>query len=357
MISAVIPIRIADNSFWSSTTGLESIRHFLDMVCSVNRIDERIILTSDNSILRIAGEYGIATPCSDNARFQDSPYIFEECLLFAKKCFISSQKNNDRFIVLDHRNFSLQIDNIENAISIHGQNPDCCVLSLSLLNDYPCQCKTFFFFLGCEILHFRNQNVRKESFLDRFEIDYYKEAGCELKDGSRIKFYVTSQASLCSIVFRNNDQVRDKLVARIIPFDFDGPLYEYAHEIQILPWEHEIKLDIEIENITGLIFLFTSPSQTGEYDSVELFAPSKAPWKWSGKGGEMINPKTGEPLLGRQQFPAAYTYDGSICLLNRNHLVEKAPLKFMPVHIENSFIVMDWVDYYCGSATQNIGDN
>ncbi len=351
MISAIIPIRIADNSFWSSSTGIKSIKNFLDMVSAVESIDEYIMVTSDSSILQIADEYAMKTVSVDATRFPDRPYMFEECLLLAKKCLNSSQKKNDRFMFLDHRNLFLKSDDVEKAITVHEQNPGYCVLSLSSLKDHPCQYRAFFSFLGCEILRFKTQDLENAAFSDNLQVSYFKEASCKLKDNRQIIFDVAATASLCTVVFRGYARGREKLVSRIIPFNTAGPLYKYTHEILIPPQKHEIRFHTEIDNISGIIFIFTGCSQAGEYDTVEIFAPPGASWKWSGAGNEIIDSKKNEPLIGRQQFPPAYICDGSICLLNLNNLLEKPPNHFIPFHMENSCIVTDWVDYYCSGAT------
>lgn len=348
MISAILPIHITENPFWSSLTGLDLIKQFFDKVNAVERINEWIILTSDNSILQIAGEYDRAiTIHIDNLRVQDRSYTFEECMLFAKKCVSSSKKKNNRFMVLDHRNLSLAIDDLKDAIFIHEQSPNCCVLSLSSLRDHPCQFRTFFSFLGCGILHFGVSNLNEKSCSDNFQLCYHKYILCRLRDNKKIKFGVSIENSIWSLTISGDIKNSENLVSHIIPFDSGGLLYESAYEILIPPHEHQIQLDVRLENINGIMIFIVASSRSGAYDTVELFESAESTWKWSGNGYEVINSKTKEPILGRQQFPEAYTFDGSICLLKLINRTEEFPTHFLPVNIENSCIVTDWVDYYC----------
>jgi hypothetical protein len=51
-------------------------------------------------------------------------------------------------------------------------------------------------------------------------------------------------------------------------------------------------------------------------------------------------------MFGRQQFPPVYTYDGSLFILGAKHWIEKATSDPIPIILEDSCIVTDWVDYW-----------
>jgi hypothetical protein len=90
---------------------------------------------------------------------------------------------------------------------------------------------------------------------------------------------------------------------------------------------------------------------------VEIFTPVNAPWELGGSGSTVVNTKTHEPMFGRQQFPPAYTYDGSLCILGVKHLPEKMTSVPNPLILKDSCIVTDWVDYWYTITAQLTADN
>ena len=97
------------------------------------------------------------------------------------------------------------------------------------------------------------------------------------------------------------------------------------------------------------------PSRTGEYDTIELFTPKNAPWELGESSSVVYSKIYHEPLHSRQQFPEAYAYDGSICILNKKKLEKNAICNPVPIILKKSCIVVDWVDYlYSVTAQKNI---
>ena len=88
------------------------------------------------------------------------------------------------------------------------------------------------------------------------------------------------------------------------------------------------------------------PSQSGEYDTVEIFTPQNAPWELSGSGASIIDKKKHQLMHGRQHFPLVYTYDGSISILGQKQLEEKVVNSLIPLILNESIIVTDWIDFF-----------
>jgi hypothetical protein len=330
LISVIFPICITSNPFWNSAKGLECINNFLAMVQGVEGIDQHIVVTSDDQIRHLARMFGMSY---ESIEFHSSPdrfYTFEETRSLAKNVANVFTNSTDTLIILDHRNLLLTSNDINTAIAIYREIPKGCVISLTNLKDYPCQFRSFSSFLGCAIM--------------RFELS--QETTHTLKGHGEITIRIVDGSSHSSISFRSHALTQNSIVAQLIPFDEVGPRYEQTRELNIPQQNNELVFDIESFQPKGFIFIFTSPSLFNEHDTVELFSPPNAPWALNGIGNTMINTKTNEPIHGRQQFPTAYTYDGSICILGVHGLSKKSSPIIKPIKLKNTGFVNDWLDYW-----------
>ena len=352
MLTAILPIRIDKNGFWSSSRGLSCIETFLNTCKLISDINQFVVITQDDRVCRLAEQKGMEVSNAEIPGSIDRPNTYDQTRILANNFQNFCNNESDALIIADNRNLLLTADDIYRALKAYEHNPENAVISLGFCRDYPCQFRSYSTFLGCEIIRFDTPSQKNENS-GRIHIDYPLEQICGAKSHAQIVFSLSTKGDHLCISLCRKKFPKKNYIARIIPFDTKGPLYEQSRETYIPSFEYKIELDIDTAKVTGIIFILTMPSLSGEFDSVEIFAPSNAPWELEGPGTTVVDMKTHEPMYGRQQFPLAYTYDGSLCILGARYLIEKATSDPKPIILENSCIVTDWVDYWYTASEQS----
>ncbi len=344
MLTAILPIHINQNPFWSSATGLECIENFIKTCKQISEIDRFVVITHDVPVCCLAEKYGMEIMSVDLPGILNLPYTFEQSRALARNFQKSCIKQNDALIIVDHRNLSLSVDDITEALIAHQQNPETGVISVAFCLDYPCQWKSYFNFLGCVVINFEELGIMDEvSNIHRAGSN--RGVTCHTKDDGDIAISVFIDGPRYGISFRTQRQVQESFVSQIIPFDANGPQYGQSHVLHISTPEYETQIDNDSVKLSGMIFILTRPSQSSEYDTVEIFTPPNAPWELGKTGDVVFNTETNEPMIGRQQFPPTYTYDGSFCILGSKQLEEESFPDLTPFTLKESCMVTDWVDY------------
>ena len=345
MLTAVLPIRIDQNPFWFSSRGLECVENFLKTCKRVSEIDRFIVITQHDAVRRLAEQHGMDITTVAIPGGASQAYTFDQTWSLARNFQSLCKKETDALIIADHRNLFLSADDIARAHTVYQQNPEAGVISLAFCRDYPCQYKSYFTFLDCVIMRF-DKPEGKDGSSDIPQTGLPGQITYQLEGHGDITISLSSNGPHSHISFVSQNLPRRSLVAQLLPFDEGGPRYEQSREMLVPTSEHGILLDIDTAGLSGIICVFTIPAQSGEYDTVESFAPANAPWELAGPGTTLVLKSTDEPMNGRQQFPPTYAYEGSLCVLGARHLAEKTILDPIPVILEDSCIVTDWVDYW-----------
>ena len=356
MVTAIFPVRINKNSFWSSDTGLACLDSFLTLFSGMADIDRFFVITQDTQVCHLAEKYGMSVLKLGIPGRIDRPYTFEQTMALAQDFQNSFSNQEDDLIIIDHRNILISPDDVTKAMLIYRQNPNSGVISLTSCRDHPCQYKSYFTFLDCVIIRF-DKPAGKDGSSDNPQTGLSGQITYQLEGHGEITIRLSTNGPRCCISFHSPNKARESFVAQILPFAKNGPLYGQSREILVTTPEYETLLDIDAAQLTGMIFILTMPSQAGEYDTVEIFTPPNASWELGGSGSTVANTKTHEPMFGRQQFPSAYTYDGSLCILGVIHLPEKMASVPNPLILKDSCIVTDWVDYWYTGTAQLTADN
>lgn len=338
MITALLPICIKHNSFWSSTQGLKSIDDFLGICIKIKQITNIIVISQDVAVYDLAKKYNIEINRTFNHDNNNRQYSFEQIRALAINAEKHFHTNMEAVLILDHRNLFLTVDYIIEAISLYKQNSESGVISLSYCWDYPCQYKSFYNFLDCVIFNF-DQEFKINKSLKRCLLNLSEDIVSE------IDISISNQSKQCEISFHNDKNSHKNYIAKIIPFDIKGPHYKLARECYVSTCEYKTHLESNNKNFTGIIIILTIPSRSGEYDAVEVFTPENAPWELSGAGATVIDIKKNVRMFGRQQFPAMYTFDGSLSILGKKHLDKTEIVNPYPLILKKSCIVTDLVDY------------
>jgi hypothetical protein len=281
----------------------------------------------------------------------DKPYTFDQTRSLALNYLNLCKDQIDALIIADHRNLFLTADDISRILLTYQQDPGKGVISLAFCKDYPCQFRSYLFFLGCSTIRF-NRQVMKTETSDRLRIDFTSKMISGTKRLGEIKTEVSVKGSRICANFHSESLPTEKFMAQVLPFDKTGPLFKKSQEIVVKTPEHETMLETGADHLAGIMFLFNMPSQSGEYDAIEFFTPENATWQLGESVSTVFNKKNLEPLFNRQQFPLAYTYDGSLCVLGREHLTGGILCNPIPRLLNDGFIVTDWVDYWYTVSVQ-----
>ena len=318
---------------------------FLKICKLISEIDRFIVITPDDPIRHAAKRHGMEISTLDIPGGADLPYTFNQTRLLARNFQNFCNTQTGTLMIVDHRNLFLSADDLVKALAVYQQKSSAGVISLAFCRDHPCQYKSYFTFLGCAIMHF-DKPEGKDKPSDIRRTGSPEQITCQLEGHGEItiSLFTNDPRSLVSFVSQNLP--RGSLVAQILPFDQSGPLYGQSREILVPKPEYETQLNIDVAQLSGIVFLLAVPAQSGKYDTVEVFAPANAPWELGGLRGTVVNKKTHKPMFGRQQFPPAFTYDGSFCILGSEHLSNKSTSNPSLFILKDSCIVTDWVDYW-----------
>ena len=356
MFTAILPIRIEQNPFWCSSIGLECIKKFLIICTRISDIDQFIVITQDHRVCRLAEQQGMKISNVGIPGSINRPYTFEQTRSLARNFLSFCSNQADALIIVDHRNLFLTADEVASAHTAHQQASESGVASLAFCLDHPCQCRSYRIFLGCVIIHFEGSSIKKR-ISDSLQINHLSEMTCKAQSPGKITTTVSTNGPRCCVSFYSENLPCGNFIAQTLPFDQNGPLYKKSQEIFVKTPEHETLLEIDPAQLTGIIFIYTMLSQSGEYDTVEIFAPENAPWKLGESAPTVFSKCSHEPMYGRQQFPPVYTYDGSLCILHTKHLSNESMSNPSPLILKDSCIVTDWVDYWYTVTAQLNAEN
>jgi hypothetical protein len=345
MFTAVLPIRVDQSSFWSSSKGIECIEEFLEKCVRLERIDKFTVITDDQRVKQIAERKDMETLDFSIPGNIKKPYSFEqfEALICSYNSFIVDDISD--LIIADHRNLLLTFDDLSRAIEAYLQAPEKGLISVAVCRDYLCQLKSYSNFLGCQILRTSEQGINTK-ISKSLQINLSGEVQCIEGIPAEISTEVSLTSPRIRVSFLCRKLYTKKVVAQIMPFDRNGPIYGKTKEISIIDSFQDIRLNVKAEDLAGFIFIFTMPSKSGEYDTVELFTPENASWELGDSVSTVFNKVSHEPLINRQQFPMAYGFEGSLCILDMHHFSKDTIRNPVPWPLEKSHIVTDWIDYW-----------
>ncbi len=338
MLTALIPIQISDNTFWSSGQGIDLIDSFLAMIKEITLIDRSYISSNDSMILPLAEKYGIEVLQNPLEEKLKSQYRYKQIISIGQNYIATIKPTPDKqcsIIVVDHRNINTNTATIAKAINKFNENPESPLISVSLCKDYPCQYVAFYQFIGSEIIYcktsrnLKNINVDLSDNKDQLIVCLSRtDSGFDL---SFAKNKLTTPPSGYNV--------------RVIPFDSNGIQYNQASELFINKQQSSFFLNICPQKTEGIILNLFMPSQTGEYDTKEIFTPKCAPWELSLEEDTLIDSNTLEPIFGRQQFIDTYSYNAIITIFDQILLKCQKKVPFRKIILSNINLINNHINY------------
>ena len=339
-ITAVFPIRTAGNEFWSSPEGLSCIEKFLSSFRHTQGIDRFVVNTDEAAIVSMSRKNEMDFTSVAIPGCVDSPYTYKQSRRFAESLFTSGTPSSDVLIIVDHRNLLLHPEDIEKAVHVFRDELAARVLSLTLCREYPCQYRSFYDFLGCVVLKFgeaEKTGTKGAQVSDRVTIN--------CKKYGKLTVSYSMSFSEARMLFQSEKPELTRYAARMVPFDASGLQHNDYRELFISEPRFGTQIKFDTISPSGMVLFLSIPSRTGEYDAVEIFAPSNAPWRLGGDGDRVVDAKTLQPLLGRQQFSAIYAYDGSICVFSKDAFSIRDERDPIFIILENTCFTSDRVHY------------
>jgi hypothetical protein len=352
MLSVILPVRAEHNCFWNSSVGLACINSFMDKFSQLSDVDRFVVVTRNDKVGQMAKKRGMTVSEAVIPGNPDRPYTFDQVRSLARDILYLSTNQTDGLVIADHRNLLLTAEDISRAHKAYHQNPVSGVISLVTGYDYPCQFKSYYNFIDLVISRFESGD-HDSDMPSTYKGDNDGALNVRPDGPGKITTEVSASDSRCRISFHIRDLQLIPCLAQIIPFDPYGPLYSKSKEILVETPQQDMFLNIGTRIAKGIIFIFATPAQSGEYDSMEFFVPENAPWEVGESLSTVYSKISHEPIYDRRQFPPVYTYDGSLCILNRKHLTERAKSNLFLLKLEESCIVTDWVDYWFTVASHH----
>ncbi|MBF0244657.1 MAG: hypothetical protein HQL31_05245 [Planctomycetes bacterium] len=307
-------------------------------------MDQVVAISGDEQARLLAQKYDISSLDVEIPGNYDRPFTFEDTAALVRNVIQANAIRLENILIADHRNLLLSTEDMEHGIALHRQDQGSTVITLAPCRDHPCQYQAFFNFIGCEIIPFQTDGNKMTG---AGELDLARRVEFGRAGFGEITVCVQGNETSPLIGFQLQTPPAHGVVAQILPFTADGPLYDKNRELFIQGNAYEMQLDTRgRDDLAGVIVTLLEPKQSGAYDTVEHFTPPSACWNLGGPGSVIVDKESYTPLQGRQQFAPAYWYDGSICIMNADQLVDAKSKDVLPLIIRESSIVTDWIDYY-----------
>lgn len=107
MITAVLPFKIADNSFWKSSEGVKYINEFISTCMQISEIDHVVVVSLDSGFLCLSEKHNVNFEIYDITLENTDSYTLNQSINIAL-CSDKYLKNDDDVLLLiDHRNLFL----------------------------------------------------------------------------------------------------------------------------------------------------------------------------------------------------------------------------------------------------------
>lgn len=346
MFTVGLPVYLNGNEFWMSEQGLIYLDGFLTQVNSCSEFDQIFIFSSDTQIQKLAQKHQIKTLQINSPFSRDVPYIFEETQFWANELFHHSPIEIDEFAIIDHRNLQFSDNGLKKMLSIYDCHRSTGVISLSPCYDHPCQLRLYSNFLGCCILKFSTES-RGETTKRLLPQSVRQTIQTLRDDWSEINICITMGAknSDTEIFIDCQNAPVKEVVAHVLPYDSEGPLYNHFANIKISCSGVKTFIKECYDHFSGAIITLLMDDCSGGYDTVEFFTPQSADWELGLTKNEVVNKTNHIPIQGRQQFSPVYSYDGSFYASYTDSFLKKKPNP-MPIICNPAVIITDWVEYY-----------
>jgi hypothetical protein len=332
------------------------IDNFLSQIKTCFGFEKIFILSSDTQIQNLAQKHQIEILHITPPFSTDVPYIFEQTQFWTNELLHQSPIKIDEFAIIDHRDIQFADNNLKEVLSKYNHCREAGVIGVTLCQDHPCQFRLYSNFLGSTIFQFpwKNQHSVRKPLLKN---SIHKTIQPLRNDWSKIKICITIKerdSGTGIFIDCQKAPVKD-LIAHILPYDSDGPLYNHFAYAKISCFGVKTFIREDYSNFSGAIITLLMDNCSSDYDTVEFFTPQNANWELGTMGNMVINKKNHTPIQGRQQFSQVYSYNGAFYASRTDSFMKKT-INPMPIILEQSSIVTDWVEYHGFSAKQQADD-
>lgn len=352
MLTAILPIRLKDNPFWSSDRGLTHTHSFLSRLATNPDIDRVFILSTEDHVYQLSKQYNMAVLRIDNIEAVDDPYSFEQTIALARTFHRVRPSFAEDLIIIDHRNLYLSSKELKDAISTYQYHRHSGVISVALCQDHPCQLRSYYIFAGCRIFHFQGSThcvAGEEGSMAGLRQTFH--SPCNGWEDVTISIHLQNSNVCISVDSQNS--LPCGLIAHVLPFTPNGPLYNSFREMTIVCTRAKTLHGLDPDQLAGIVVTLFIVDPSGAYDTIECFTSQNADWELSAFCDTVVDKKSQNPIQGRQQFSPVYAYDGSFCIINVDSIYSKKKMNPIPVMVDRSCIVTDWVEYYRYASGQS----
>ncbi len=305
---------------------------------------ERVVLVGeDDELAGVALKYGMELADIPVPGKIDLPFTHDETLELVRRVAGAYPIRDVSLMVVDHRNLLLTENDLRQAIAVHGKHQGVMVISVAPCRDHPCQYRAYFTFLGCEIIRFQTEMDHTSGSSELEQEVLIKSLEADFED---ITIHIRGEVAKPCISFHFETPPQHGIVAQVLPFTVDKPLYDESSELFIQGLNIEFQLVTQTDvHLAGVVIVLLVISQIGTYNTIEHFTPQQGDWSFNDFGCAKFDKGTYTLLQGRQQFTPVYTYDGSVCIMNAFHVNKKMANNVKLFVIEESCFVVDSIDY------------
>ncbi len=349
MITALIPIQSESSFFWSSDKGRAQTDTFLRWLAATPDIDRILILSTGSRISSMAEKQGMQFLHAEETECIDGPFTFLQSVdfanIFRRLCF----GQHADMMVLDHRSLLFSQRDLKKALSAYKRYGASGLVSVAPCIDHPCQLRSYHRYLGCRLFYFNKHSNGGAAVVSPC-VSHSFNSVC----AGSMDIVVTSRLrnSRLDVSFEFNNPIRISLTAHVLPFNEEGPIYNFFKDISVGWHSTNTTIDVAPEGLSGVIITLLANDESGSYDTEVFFSPAKADWELGDSNTTVVNKKDQKPVQGRQQFTPTYSYDGTFFMICSERLDRPEEIRPVPFELDQSCIVTDWVDYhYCSTRS------
>nr|WP_321397813.1 hypothetical protein [uncultured Desulfobacter sp.] len=365
---ALIPLFFHNNiesQFWKKGDGHE---YFLWVLREINRLNqiESILVLALESGWEYLQSHNITVLQVCNSLFQSkNSQSIEEFSFFGKQLLeiISPHlpSQDSEVLCVDIRNPSLNLSLLEKALRCSQESDLPMLVSIQEVTDHPCQCWTYSQVIDVGMIHFFDFAIQNSKKLGTKFFPVYpanlghinklsKQTEKDNPTQAKVDLMVSEDAYDCfgdespAGIFHRDipeaGQALDISILKSVCIDSDGLLHirfpktngQIATHVTVQPFklpdftfvtsrhvslssnqvDHiEIALDLDITDLSGLIYTISQNVFGGPYDIANNHKPIQSLWTYD-ENGIAINSSNGRKILGRQDFPPVFEVENSI---------------------------------------------
>lgn len=338
MTTAIFPLAINKSPFWSTDHGIRILSNRLRKFSTC--VDYSILLSDDSSINERMGIDGLDFIKASFEYDYCKPFTPQQIKKFCDVSFKLKEKEiSGDVVVIDLRDLCLTPNDIESGFEYLISTDSNSLIGVSNTRDSACQWKSYSKYLGMDVIDFKPDDSTTSTMDTEFQRSIKVKS--EITDDVNLKIKNSSAVNNITVEIKG---ITEGVNVFLIPFDHNGVNSAESSRVSMYENSQFAQLVTFDKGLYGIVVVITEQIQSCLYDIIEFFSSRESPWEIRENSASIYDKQTGELLIGRQQFPNTYAFNGSASFIKANALLNIEFSNASPFEISDSLFVYDEFD-------------